>query len=176
MLSGRALRGLSLVVALSVFIAACAAVQSTVCPRVAFLGQASTLTKLAPGGSSPADVVVEAVMSDIKLDCVFRGEQLVALETNFSFVVAARRGPAMRGDSVEVEYFIVITDRAGAVLNKRVFPLRLDFGGREVLRIRETTWQQYRLETGATGSSFEIWAGFQLSDAELKFNRERQAR
>ncbi len=158
-------------VGLALLVAGCARIKPSICPRAAVLGAASSVTKMAPGATGPNGVIVEAEMIGLELDCIFRGEQATELESNFVMDIVARRGPALRGDVAEVEYFVVITDRAGNVLTKEVFPLRLPFSGRDEVRIREHTWQYYRLEKGTRGSSYEIWAGFQLSDTELRMKR-----
>ena len=158
-------------VGLALLVAACAQIKPSICPRAAVLGEASSVTKMAPGATGANGVIVEAEMVGLELDCIFRGEQATELESNFTMDIVARRGPALRGDVAEIEYFVVITDRAGNVLTKEVFPLRLPFGGRNEVRIKEHTWQYYRLEKGTRGSSYEIWAGFQLSDTELRMKR-----
>lgn len=164
-------RAVLVAVGLALLVAGCAQVNPSVCPRAAVLGAASSITKMAPGTTGPNGVIVEAEMIGLELDCIFRGEQAIELESNFVMDIIARRGPALRGDVAEVEYFVVITDRAGNVLTKEVFPLRLPFSGRNEVRIKEHTWQYYRLEKGTRGSSYEIWAGFQLSDTELRMKR-----
>ena len=169
-------RRLTVAAGLALLAAACTAISPAVCPRVAVLDQASSLTKFASGGAGPNDVSVDAEMVGVEIDCLYRGDQSATLESNLAMEITARRGPAMRGQAIEVQYFVAITDRSGNVLSKRVFPLRLDFGSRSTLRLKEHTWQQYQLRDGSSGSSFEIWTGFQLSDEELKFNREQRAR
>lgn len=170
-----AVRGLAAALSLALFVAACTATSPAVCPRVAVLAQASSLTKFAPGGTGPNDVSVQAEMVGVEIDCLYRGDQSAELESNMAMEITARRGPAMRGQEIDVEYFVVITDRSGNVLTKRVFPLRLDFGSGSTLRLKEHTWEQYQLRDGGSGSSYEIWTGFQLSDEELKYNREQRA-
>lgn len=167
-------RGLTAVSGLALLISACTATTSAICPRIAVLDQASSLTKFAPGGGGPNDVTVRAEMTGVEIDCLYRGDNSAELESNLAMEITARRGPAMRGQTIEVQYFVAITDRSGNVLSKRVFPLRLDFGSGTALRLKEHTWQQYQLRSGGSGSSFEIWTGFQLSDDELKFNREQR--
>ncbi len=171
-----AIRGLTAALGLALLVAACSATSPAVCPRIAVLEQASSLTKFAPGGAGPNDVTVQAEMAGVEIDCLYRGDNSAELESNLAMEITARRGPALRGQTIEVQYFVVITDRAGTVLTKRVFPLLLDFGSRSTVRLKEHTWQQYQLRGGGSGSSFEIWTGFQLSDEELKFNREQRAR
>ena len=60
---------------------------------------------------------------------------------------------------------------SGTVLSKREFPLRVNFGGNPAVEHTERSWQFYRLKRGYAGIEYETWAGFQLSERQLEYNR-----
>ena len=157
-------------------LASCGTQQTKVCPRVAILNHASSVTKFAPAGPmSPANAAYSVEMTDIKMDCKYGGGNLSELEANVEVLVTARKGPMWTGGTGNAVYFVVVTDRAGTVLAKRTFPIRFELGGKATLDFREGSWMFVDLSQGTRtgGASYEIWTGFQLSDDELRYNRAR---
>lgn len=173
---GRAPRAILLLAGLAAVLYACAPPDPRVCPRVAVLGDAAQLTKFVPGAPQTQDnVMYTARMTDVSSDCVYRGETREKMENNLRVAVEAQRGPALRSNTVEEEYFVAVLDRAGNVLSKRVMTMTIDFGSSQRISTVEETWQLFDLTGGGGGPSFEIWSGFQLTDAEVDFNRRQQA-
>lgn len=169
-------RGLALLAGAAAVLASCAAPEPKICPRVALLGEAATLTKFAPGApQTQENVLYQVRMTDIDSDCTYRGDVNQEMENNLRVAVTATRGPALTSDTIEVPYFVAVLDRGGTVLNKRVMSTTIDFAGSERVEGVEETWQYFNLRGGGGGPSFEIWSGFQLTDAELEFNRRQQA-
>ncbi|MHA1538730.1 MAG: hypothetical protein ACTSUD_14355 [Alphaproteobacteria bacterium] len=160
----------------ALFIAACGTIQTAVCPRVAVLNLASSVTKFAGGSQKqPGNALYRLEMTDISMTCKYSGGTLTSLEANVKVAVTARRGPKYTGGVGRVVYFVVVTDRSGAVLGKRTFPIRFDFRGRPEISFTEGSWMFVDLAArgGGGGAGYEIWTGFQLSDAELAYNRSR---
>lgn len=173
---GSAARAILALAGVAVFVAACGTVKTAVCPRVAVLNHASSVTKFAGGGKSvPANALYRLEMTDIAMTCKYSGGGLQELEANVKVGVTALRGPKYRGGIGRVVYFVVVTDRSGAVLAKRTFPIRFDLKGRPEIKFTEGSWMFVDLAArgGGGGAGFEIWTGFQLSDAELAYNRSR---
>jgi hypothetical protein len=170
---GRAcLAGAALMLAATLGLAACSTTPAAICPRVGVLEQASSLTRFQPGGGAvPGDVQFKADITRVDTDCKYSGTGNADLEANLRLYITAERGPALQGGTANAEYFVVITDRAGVVLAKRTFPLKIDFGNRQAVDLTEGTWQYFRLNRGG-GAGYEIWSGWQLSDAELEYNRQ----
>ena len=158
-------------VALALALSNCATTPAAICPRVAVLDQASSLTRFAPGGGAPQDVLFKADITRVDTDCKYSGPGNTELEANLRLYITAERGPALQGNSVNAEYFVVVTDRGGVVLAKRTFPLRIDFGNLQAVNLVEGTWQYFRLNRGG-GAGYEIWSGWQLNEAELQYNRQ----
>jgi len=147
-----------------------------ICPRVAILADAGKITQFRQGApETPANVVFSGEMTNIRIVCKYNDQQLIELEADVYVTMILRKGPAMQGETAELPYFITISDRRGTVLSKREFPLRLNFGGNPAIEHVERSWQFYRLKRGYAGLEYETWAGFQLDDRQLEFNRRRAA-
>jgi hypothetical protein len=157
-------------------LASCAQTPVKVCPRVAILNHAASVTKFAPSGPmSPDNAAYSVEMTDIKMECKYGSGTLSDLEANVEVLVTARRGPKWQGGIGTAVYFVVVTDRSGNVLAKRTFPIRFELGDKKSLDFREGSWMAVDLSQGTRtgGASFEIWTGFQLTDDELRYNRAR---
>ena len=147
-----------------------------ICPRVAILADAGKITKFRAGApETPENVEFVGQMREIKITCKYNDQLNTELEGDVYVTMVLERGPAMRGNVAEVPYFITVTDRRGTVLNKREFPLRIDFGGNRAVEHTERSWQYYRLRRGYTGIEYETWAGFQLDERQLEYNRRTAA-
>lgn len=171
-----AARAILALLGVAILVAACGTVQKAACPRVAVLNHASSVTKFAGGGKDePANALYRLEMTNISMTCKYGGGDLHELEANVKVAVTALRGPKYQGGVGRVVYFVVITDRSGAVLAKRTFPIRFDLGGKPEISFTEGSWMFVDLSArgGGGGAGFEIWTGFQLSDAELAYNRRR---
>ena len=130
------------------------------------------MTRFAPGSAGTAnDILFRADITKVDTDCKYSGSGNANLEANLRLYITAERGPALQGNTVNAEYFVVITDRGGIVLAKRTFPLKIDFGQAHAVNLTEGTWQYFRLNRGG-GAGYEIWSGWQLSDTELQYNRQ----
>src|SRR5690606_26562972 len=80
-------------------LAGCSGTPAPICPRVAVLDQASTLTRYRPGGSGPDVLMFRADIERIDTDCKYSGTGGSELESNVRLHVSATRGPAMQGDA-----------------------------------------------------------------------------
>jgi hypothetical protein len=143
-----------------------------ICPRVAILADAGKITAFRPGAAeAPANVMFTGEMTNIRILCKYNDQALTELEADVYVTMILRKGPAMQGEVAELPYFITISDRRGTVLNKREFPLKVNFGGNPAVEHVERSWQYFRLRRGYGGIEYETWAGFQLDDRQLDYNR-----
>jgi len=147
-----------------------------ICPRVAILADAGKITKFRPGApESPENIEFTGQMREIKITCKYNDQLNTELEGDVYVTMVLMKGPAMSGDAAELPYFITVTDRRGTVLSKREFPLRISFSGNRAVEHIERSWQYYRLRRGYSGIEYETWAGFQLDERQLEFNRRAAA-
>ena len=143
-----------------------------ICPRVAILADAGKITRFRPGApETAANVMFTAQMREIRITCKYNDQLNTELEGDVSVTMVLEKGPAMSGDAAELPYFVSVTDRRGIVLNKREFPLRVNFSGNPAVEHTERSWQFYRLRRGYSGLEYETWVGFQLDERQLEYNR-----
>lgn len=156
-------------------LAACAERETGICPRVAVLGEAARLTKFRPGAPETAEnVMFTGEMTKVEITCKYADAALSRFEADVFATMIVRRGPAMSGNVAEFPYFVSVVDRRGIVIAKREFLVRVNLGGEQAVEHREASWQFYpRLRTGGAAVLLETWVGFQLTDAELAYNRRR---
>ena len=150
-------------------VASCSSTKKGVCPRIAILAQAGELSQLSADGG----VAYRAEMTDVRVECEYRTRDLQEMTADITTRMRITKGPGMQGDTARFSYFVSVTDRRGNVLNKRTFPVTVNFRGQQSVVISDDSWQFYRLIRGGTGLSYEIWIGFQLTDAQLEFNRRK---
>lgn len=159
-------------------LAGCGAVPKDrgICPRVAILADAGKITKFRAGApETPENVEFTGQMREIKIACKYNDQLNTELEGDVNVTMVLVKGPAMRGEVAELPYFITVTDRRGTVLSKREFPLRINFSGNRAVEHSERSWQYFRLRRGYSGIVYETWAGFQLDERQLEFNRRTAA-
>ena len=147
------------------------------CPRISILGDAATLTKFRPGpGRDLTDVLYEGVVSGVTGSCAYAsaGKRANrALSMKVSLVIEAARGPANRDGRAAFPYFVGITDSSRNVLNKQRFNITVVFpGNRTRLVVTDTpVVLEIPMKAGQSWQDFDIFVGFQLSRAELEYNR-----
>src|SRR5262245_38619566 len=143
-----------------------------ICPRVAILADAGKVTKFRRGGpETPENIEFVAQMREIKITCKYNDQLNTELEGDVYVTMVLEKGPAMQGDVAEVPYFVSVSDRRGTVLNKREFPLRINFSGNRAVEHVERSWQYNLLRRGYSGLEYENWVGFQLDERQLEYNR-----
>ena len=148
-----------------------------ICPRVAILADAGKITKFRPGAAeTPENVMFTGQMREIRITCKYNDQLNTELEGDVHVTMVIEKGPAMSGDTAEVPYFVSVTDRRGTVLNKREFPLRINFSGNRAVEHVERSWQFFRLRRGYSGLEYETWAGYQLDERQLEYNRRTAAK
>jgi hypothetical protein len=95
------------------------------CPGAAVLKPLSqTATFAGPGdGMRPTDVVYYGILSEINAKCSTNGDTLHA---SLDVIIAAERGPATKGDSVDLTYFLAVVGPGETILGKTSYGVRVD--------------------------------------------------
>lgn len=145
------------------------------CPSTAVLSDAVTVTKLRPGAptnvQNPANVVLSAEMSQAQLECEYDVEKN-AITVEINFAVRATRGPAAMGTDPELDYFIAMIDAQGNLLTKNIFKSQPDLNGRMAGQYTQNVSNfVFQLATDMRPIDYQLLTGFQLTAAELAYNR-----
>jgi hypothetical protein len=146
-----------------------------ICPSSAVLSDAVSVTKLKGGAanpSNPADVVLTAEMSQAQLECKYDAKkQMLSVTARFS-VRASRGAAAQAGAEPALDYFVAVVDADGNVLQKRILQTQPRLGANMTAEFTQNIANlPLALGMDRRPSDFEILTGFQLTAAELAYNR-----
>ena len=151
------------------------------CPQVALISDATTVTRFSPGrGQDLTDVDYAAELTDVDFQCTFVGgrneDQTVVV--SLAPAITAIRGPANVDRKAIVDYLVSVTDQAQNILTVQRFPVSVNFIGN---RNRATVTDNdppvtvaIPLASGTPADAYQIFVAFQLDPQELDYNRRTQ--
>jgi len=149
--------------------------EGPICPSTAILSDAVTVTKLKTGvppmPPNPANVVLTAEMGPAQLKCDYdRIKNTLAVDVSFT-VRTTRGAAAAEGVDPPLDYFVAVVDADGNVLSKRLF--QTQSRGRTATGTFTQNINNFPVALGMDKRPFdyEILTGFQLTAAELAYNR-----
>lgn len=174
--------GVSIVLAALVGLGSCANPNKIApyvpCPRVSLLKEAVEFTEFrAGGGRDVTDVAYRGRIMDIDFKCEQNEERT---EITARAVVTAEfdLGPAAEIRNPKFPIFLALTDSGGPVIDKNIFDMKVAFRGSGRKAVATRTIKGIRIP--AKGSipveAHEIFFGFQLSPAQVAYNRTKNAR
>ncbi len=99
------------------------------------------------------------------------------LRTALSVNLDLTRGPASRTHTLDVGYFVAVS-KGQTILDKKIYRLTADFpGNSDRLQLKtDEVDLVLPIDDKTQGDAYSILVGFQLTPAELDFNRSRGAR
>ncbi len=150
------------------------------CPRAFILSDGSSVTQFKDGpGRDLTDVQYEAQIAEIKSACKFAADakgkpnQIVGVQVNAT--LTALRGPALPAATVEVPFFVAVTDRQRMVLQKVTFNAKFVFEqGKRRAAVLEETESLITIEEGRQSRDYQIVVGLQLTEDQLQYNRVKR--
>lgn len=141
------------------------------CPNAYSLFDASRLVEI-KGAENIANVGFTGEINGVRSFCRYYADRPITanLEIDFGF----GRGPAADGDERVYNYFVAVTRKDTAVINKKTFPIKVDFKGRDRVYVTEKIDKIVipRASETTSGTNFEILVGFELSQDQLEYNRQ----
>jgi hypothetical protein len=177
--------GVAGVVALPLLLAGCGggdtpSVVQAPCPRIAILADGADLTRFRAG--APRDLtamVVDARITGFDATCDFAGRDRGAVEVRITPRFEAERGPAAEGRSLDLPWFVAVSDPGDSVTLERIaassqvsFPANVA----RAITTGRTVRFTVRAEEGTRIEEYPVRIAFQLTPDELAFNRQRGAR
>jgi hypothetical protein len=147
-----------------------------VCPRVAALSEAVSLTRFAPGsGRDILDIDFQGEVTDLVAQCDFtdaKDARRVAVQ--LAPVFTLDRGAANTDRKAEFTYFVSVV-RNEAILSKQLFEVASTFpANRSRIVVQDDdppVMIDIPLPYRAAEHEYEILVGFQLSPDELQYNQ-----
>jgi hypothetical protein len=144
------------------------------CPQLGLLRDAADITRFRPGGQDVTDMVLDARITAVPADCERGANSTVRARLHVTMEVS--RGPAARGRTAIVPYFVAVTD-GDRVLDEQDYSVGTEFAANTDRA--SVSGQDITLNIPVTpqksAAAYKIWVGFRLSPDELAYNRRRGA-
>lgn len=141
------------------------------CPTVKVLWDAARYVEIS-GADKVSNVGFTGEFQSIDSNCTYRdGDPIeMVIRPNFAF----GRGPQADGQRKQYNYFIAVTRKNVAVIEKATMPVYIEFQPGETRVDVSDTIEGIvipRANDQTSGSNFEVLLGFELSPDQLAFNR-----
>ena len=144
------------------------------CPEGAVLAQAAFVTKLAPAGNPPANVIVTAEMTQPRLTCDYDRDDN-EVQVNLTIPIAVTRGAAgANAGAQNLSYFVAVVDPVGTMITKRVFNRTVQPGAATASLNEYVNGTTIRMPMGRRPAEYQVLTGFQLTPAELAYNQRQR--
>ena len=144
------------------------------CPRAFAIYDAARIVEFHGGEQRFDNVGFTGEIAKVTSLCRYVGERPITGDIDITFNLG--RGPAADGQSEAIyKYWVAITRKNIAVIDKQTFPLRVIFpAGTDRLSVTETIsdYEIARATETTSGENFEIIVGFEVTEAQRAFNAE----
>jgi hypothetical protein len=144
------------------------------CPSAVVLRPLSNTAVFGPAAERrPDNVAFYGILSEAEAKCeVGRGAMKLDLDT----IIVAERGPASKGDVVDLPYFVAVTGPDQSIISKWPFAVRIAFDGTQRRAgVSDHIEETVSLE-GRKPSDLNIVLGFQQSPEVVDFYRHFRGR
>ena len=143
------------------------------CPRAFALYDAARIVEFRGERQAYANVGFTGEIAKVRALCRYVGERPIVGDMDITFDLG--RGPAATEDTATYQYWVAITRKNRAVINKQTFPLTVQFPeGADRVRVVETIDQYVipRANETTSGENFEIIVGFEVTPEQRAFNAD----
>lgn len=142
------------------------------CPYVKVLYDAARTIEFKDNVVASAAVIYSGEMEKIASVCGYRGAEPIKVAMQILFELG--KGPQAPSSRKTYRYWVAVTDRNRAVLDKQWFDLPVTFpAGQDRVTITQTINPILipRHDSKVSGGNFEILAGFEVTPEMAEFNR-----
>jgi hypothetical protein len=143
------------------------------CPFVKVLYDAARYAEFQGGVQASADVGYTGEIQSLSSVCAYKGDAPIVVKARVLFELG--RGPKAEGRGKTYRYWVAVTDRNHAVLNKQLFDLPVTFpAGEDRVYATENVGDIVipRKDAKVSGANFEVLIGFEVTPAMAAFNRD----
>jgi hypothetical protein len=143
------------------------------CPFVKVLYDAGRYVEFKEGKEASADVGYTGEIQGVSAGCAYKDAQPIQVAIEILFEMG--KGPKAEGASKTYRYWVAVTQRNIAVIDKQYFDLPVKFPeGHDRVYVTEDIAQVLIPRAAATtsGSNFEILVGFDVTPQMAEFNRQ----
>ena len=141
------------------------------CPYVKILYDAARYVELTGERVSASNVGYTGEIEGLVSDCAYQSDDPIQVETRVLFNFG--RGPQATGEGRTYRYWIAVTERNSAVLEKVYFDLPVTFenGAQTATVTQDNTIVIPRASATTSGDHFEVLIGFDVTPEMAEFNR-----
>ncbi|GAA0618907.1 hypothetical protein GCM10009422_12910 [Brevundimonas kwangchunensis] len=141
------------------------------CPYVKILYDAARYVEMPSDRVSASNVGYTGEIEGLSSDCAYQSDQPISVDARILFSFG--RGPQAEGQGRTYRYWIAVTERNRAVLDKVYFdvPVSFENGENRTAVVQENTIVIPRANATTSGSNFEILIGFDVTPEMAEFNR-----
>jgi len=143
------------------------------CPFVKVLYDAARYVPFKNNVEDYANVGYTGEIEDVVSDCAYAGDQPITVKAKVLFELG--RGPQASGRENTYHYWVAVTDRNHAVLDKVYFDMPITFpSGADRVSHIETLNRIVipRKDARVSGANFEVLVGFDVTPQMAAFNRD----
>jgi hypothetical protein len=143
------------------------------CPFVKVLYDAARYVEFKDNQESFANVGYTGEIENISSGCAYKSDDPITVGARILFEFG--RGPQSPGRQKTFRYWVAVTDRNHAVLQKAWFELPITFpAGQDRVSITDTLDKIVipRKDAKVSGSNFEVLVGFDVTPQMADFNRQ----
>jgi len=144
------------------------------CPNAVILKPLAQTAVFGPAPERrPDNVAFYGILSEADLKCEYTAD---ALHMKLDVVVVGERGPASRGDVVDLNYFVAVTGADQSILSKKPFAVRIVFDTPQK-RAGVTDHIEETIPLGGRrGTDLTVDLGFQQSPEVVDFYKHFRGR
>jgi hypothetical protein len=145
------------------------------CPYVKVLYDAARYVEFKSGRPSASQAGFTGEIDGLSSACEYKAEQPIHVQARLLFELG--RGPLASGASHTYRYWVAVTDRNRAVLQKEEFDLPVTFpaGQNRVSKTEDVLGIVIpRADLKVSGANFEVLVGFDVTPEMAAFNRQGQ--
>jgi hypothetical protein len=139
------------------------------CPAAVILRPLANTAVFAPGLAGeprPENVAFRGLLSEVDRSCAYAGD---TVRMTLDVIVIGQRGPAARGNTVDLPYFLAVTGPGEQVISKRTFAVHIIFEPDQI-RAGVTDHHEFPIDLrGLKATDLTIYSGFQQSPQVVEF-------
>lgn len=143
------------------------------CPYVKVLYDAARYVELKDNKEQSAMVGYTGEIQGLSSGCAYKSDDPIKVQVDILFALG--KGPQATSSTKTYRYWVAVTDRNNAVINKEFFNLPVTFpAGQDRVLMTDSLKGIVIPRTRATvsGSNFEVLIGFDVTPEMVAFNRQ----
>jgi hypothetical protein len=122
---------------------------------------------------NPENVAFYGLLSEVDRQCEYSGD---AMHLSLDVIVVGQRGPAGKGDSVDLTYFVAVTGPDQSIISKKPLTVRIGFDPKQIRAGVTDHIEETIPLAGHKGTDLNVLVGFQQSPDVVDFYKHFRGR